>query len=126
MKTVAKNPGLFNGRTAAFNWQENTVRGQEATEDNGDLKDNYNIVALRTNMEEAVVTGVLGDGMIWYPYKWCPDENDENYPNCYSIGPWVECLVFMRCVCCVLPTPPPHLFLFFNECYFQTVMLVNL
>ena len=27
--------------------------------------------------------GILGDGMIFYPYDWCVAEN-----LCYDIGPW--------------------------------------
>ena len=32
---------------------------------------NYNLVGLRTNLEETHVVGVLGDGMVFYPWDWC-------------------------------------------------------
>lgn len=31
----------------------------------------YYNVGLRTNLEETHVVGVLGDGMVFYPFDWC-------------------------------------------------------
>ena len=45
----------------------------------------YNFVSLRMNPDELTVGGLLGDGMIWYPYEWCLAADD-----CYTIGPWGE------------------------------------
>lgn len=51
--------------------------------------DNYYLVGLRTNEAETGVVGVLGDGMIWYPWQWVlPDGSS------YDIGPW-DCDVGM-------------------------------
>ena len=54
------------------------------------------MIGLRTNIHETGVGGVLGDGMIFYPFPWClsPDNprchTVANPPDdcCYSIGPW--------------------------------------
>ena len=45
----------------------------------------YNLVSLRLNEDEATVGGLLGDGMIWYPYQWCLAADD-----CRTVGPWGE------------------------------------
>lgn len=72
-KSLAAHPELFGGRSD-FNFVVNKVReGSDET---------YNYVALRTNEAETHVTGILGDGMIWYPHEWCTIE------QCYTIGPW--------------------------------------
>ena len=40
-----------------------SVRNQNA--------EDYYLVGLRTNYEETHVVGILGDGMVFYPYDWC-------------------------------------------------------
>mmetsp|Transcript_11266 Transcript_11266/g.16918 ORF Transcript_11266/g.16918 Transcript_11266/m.16918 type:complete len:209 (-) Transcript_11266:212-838(-) len=71
---LAEHPELFEGREA-FEFEVNKVR--EATDEG------YNIVAMRLNADETTVGGLLGDGMIWYPYDWCLAADD-----CYTVGPW--------------------------------------
>ena len=70
-------PELFDHRPA-FDFEVNKVR--EKTDEG------YNYVSLRLNADEVTVGGLLGDGMIWYPYEWCLAAED-----CYTIGPWGEC-----------------------------------
>jgi hypothetical protein len=43
----------------------------------------YNYVGLRTNEAENGVVGILGDGMVFYPWDWCDPDT-----GCGSIGPW--------------------------------------
>jgi len=70
---VAANPAIFEGRTS-LNFDVSKVReGQDS---------NYYLVGLRTNVDETGVIGILGDGMVFYPWDWCTTE------DCYSIGPW--------------------------------------
>mmetsp|Transcript_12902 Transcript_12902/g.19264 ORF Transcript_12902/g.19264 Transcript_12902/m.19264 type:complete len:209 (+) Transcript_12902:47-673(+) len=71
---LAAYPELFEGREA-FEFEVNKVR--EATDEG------YNIVSMRLNADETTVGGLLGDGMIWYPYEWCLAADD-----CYTVGPW--------------------------------------
>lgn len=71
---VAKNPGIFALDGGNINFDVTTVRSRESPD--------YYMVGLRTNQEETHVTGILGDGMVWYPYQWCTVE------NCVDIGPW--------------------------------------
>eukprot|EP00984_Skeletonema_dohrnii_P000814 scaffold244_cov126-Skeletonema_dohrnii-CCMP3373.AAC.7 len=71
---LAAYPELFEHREA-FEFEVNKVR--EATDEG------YNIVAMRLNADETTVGGLLGDGMIWYPYEWCLAADD-----CYTVGPW--------------------------------------
>lgn len=59
---VAANPILFENRTS-LEVDVMNVRTSEAP--------NYNLVGLRTNLEETHVVGVLGDGMVFYPWDWC-------------------------------------------------------
>eukprot|EP00985_Skeletonema_marinoi_P006408 scaffold2771_cov198-Skeletonema_marinoi.AAC.6 len=71
---LAAYPELFEDREA-FEFEVNKVR--EATDEG------YNIVSMRLNADETTVGGLLGDGMIWYPYEWCLAADD-----CYTVGPW--------------------------------------
>jgi len=71
---LATYPELFEHREA-FEFEVNKVR--EATDEG------YNIVSMRLNPDETTVGGLLGDGMIWYPYDWCLAADD-----CYTVGPW--------------------------------------
>ena len=70
---VDKDPAIFEGRTF-LNYDVNKIR------EGGDS--GYYLVGLRTNEDETGVTGILGDGMVWYPWDWC----DTN--GCQTIGPW--------------------------------------
>jgi hypothetical protein len=72
---VAAYPELF-GHRSALDFEVNKVR--EATDEG------YNIISLRLNADEETVGGLLGDGMIWYPFPWCIAE------GCYEVGPWGE------------------------------------
>ena len=73
---VEANPDIFEGRSFDdFEIHEGHVRTADQS--------NYYKVGLRTNTAETGVGGVLGDGMIWYPFEWCLTEED-----CYTIGPW--------------------------------------
>ena len=38
---------------------------------------------MRTNEAETHVVGVLGDGMVFYPWQWCTKDN-----GCIDVGPW--------------------------------------
>jgi len=71
---LAENPELFENRDS-LNYEVSKVRENTDT--------GYNLVGLRTNMAETGVVGILGDGMVWYPWEWC-------LPNghCYTVGPW--------------------------------------
>eukprot|EP00574_Skeletonema_japonicum_P012955 CAMPEP_0201739864 /NCGR_PEP_ID=MMETSP0593-20130828/45999_1 /ASSEMBLY_ACC=CAM_ASM_000672 /TAXON_ID=267983 /ORGANISM="Skeletonema japonicum, Strain CCMP2506" /LENGTH=207 /DNA_ID=CAMNT_0048234159 /DNA_START=58 /DNA_END=681 /DNA_ORIENTATION=- len=71
---LAMYPELFDHRPA-FDFEVNKIR--EKTDEG------YNYVSLRMNADETTVGGLLGDGMIWYPYEWCLAAED-----CYTIGPW--------------------------------------
>ena len=75
---LAAYPELFEGRDA-FEFEVNKVR--EATDEG------YNIVAMRLNPDETTVGGLLGDGMVWFPNKWCLAAD-----NCFTVGPWGESL----------------------------------
>eukprot|EP00970_Alexandrium_tamarense_P010519 scaffold2159_cov200-Alexandrium_tamarense.AAC.5 len=77
---VEANPALFEDR-ASLNYVEHKVRE--------DTDNSYFKVGLRTNAQETGVAGILGDGMIFYPWDWCyPDENGDGTPECRQIGPW--------------------------------------
>lgn len=43
----------------------------------------YYLVGLRTNLAETHVTGILGDGLVFYPFDWCTTAG-----GCAPIGPW--------------------------------------
>lgn len=73
---LASYPELFGNRPSFF-YEVNKIRERS---DEG-----YNLVSLRLNEDEATVGGLLGDGMIWYPYQWCLAADD-----CRTIGPWGE------------------------------------
>jgi hypothetical protein len=79
-------PEYFDNRPA-LNFEVNKIR--EATDEG------YNIVSLRLNADEETVGGLLGDGMIWYPYEWCREQVGGVPTDCYTIGPWGE-------FCCAL------------------------
>ena len=74
---LSSYPEMFGGRSS-LSFEVNKVR--EKTDEG------YNIVSLRLNPDETTVGGLLGDGMIWYPYEWCLSADD-----CYTVGPWGEC-----------------------------------
>jgi len=42
----------------------------------------YYLVGLRTDVTETNVVGVLGDGMVFYPFEWCTTD------GCVEAGPW--------------------------------------
>mmetsp|Transcript_24586 Transcript_24586/g.52979 ORF Transcript_24586/g.52979 Transcript_24586/m.52979 type:complete len:210 (+) Transcript_24586:165-794(+) len=74
--------------TAAFESGSDLFEGREslAFQDmhaRTSSSEGYYMVGLRTNQAEDKVIGVLGDGMIFYPWDWCHSEYD-----CYNIGPW--------------------------------------
>lgn len=73
---LAAYPELFDHRES-FTYEVNKIR--EKTDEG------YNFVSLRLNPDESTVGGLLGDGMVWYPYEWCLPDDD-----CYTIGPWGE------------------------------------
>jgi len=60
-----------------INFDVTSVRSPEAPD--------YYLVGLRTNSEETHVSGILGDGMIWYPYQWCTEVGGT---GCVDVGPW--------------------------------------
>lgn len=104
---VLANPGVFEDRTQ-LEIDVMNVRTSDAP--------NYNQVGLRTNFNETGVVGVLGDGMIFYPWDWCI------YDGCYTIGPW-DCdvgtpLSVDQC-CNMIKTTVPHADVNGNEleCY---------
>jgi len=70
---VSLNPDIFENR-ASLNCEVEKVReGQDS---------NYYLVGLRTNVDETGVVGILGDGMVFYPWDWCTAE------DCFNVGPW--------------------------------------
>ena len=71
---VDANPAIFEGRTSLSYEVQHVRTGQE--------EGSYNLVGLRTNPEETHVVGVLGDGMVFYPWQWCTAD------DCYDVGPW--------------------------------------
>mmetsp|Transcript_6162 Transcript_6162/g.11018 ORF Transcript_6162/g.11018 Transcript_6162/m.11018 type:complete len:281 (+) Transcript_6162:237-1079(+) len=73
-EAVSNHPEMFEGMTA-LDYEVLNVRTI------GDI--GYFNVGLRTNQEETHVAGILGDGMVFYPFDWCASAND-----CYAIGPW--------------------------------------
>ena len=76
---LAAYPELFDNRSS-FYYEVNKIRERS---DAG-----YNLVSLRLNEDEATVGGLLGDGMIWYPYQWCLAADD-----CITVGPWGEYII---------------------------------
>lgn len=53
----------------------------------------YYMIGLRTNTEGTAVTGITGDGMIWYPYQWVLPAgtyggNVYTEDTAIDIGPW--------------------------------------
>ncbi|EJK72559.1 hypothetical protein THAOC_05897 [Thalassiosira oceanica] len=71
---VANNPAIFDG-LPELNIETKHIR---QTADS-----NYYLLGLRTDETETNVVGVLGDGMIFYPWQWCLAVD-----NCIDIGPW--------------------------------------
>ena len=101
---LAAYPELFEGREA-FEFEVNKVR--EATDEG------YNIVAMRLNVDETTVGGLLGDGMIWYPNPWCLAAD-----NCYTVGPWGELYVSAESFTFHLSSfPPSHQYLIICICH---------
>lgn len=71
---VAANPQIFDD-AHELEFEVATVRSA------GDA--DYYMVGMRTNEAEDGVIGILGDGMVFYPWDWCdPDA------GCKQIGPW--------------------------------------
>ena len=73
---VLETPAIF-GNPHVVNYDVRKIRKE--------TDEGYNLVSLRTNMDTTTIGGLLGDGMIWYPYEWCLAAD-----NCYTIGPWGE------------------------------------
>ena len=72
---VLETPAAF--KNPHLNFEINKIRERS--------DDGYNLVSLRLNMDGETVGGLMGDGMIWYPYQWCLTAE-----NCITIGPWGE------------------------------------
>ena len=70
---MAANPEVFGGRDFLV---PEVMHVRTAADDA------YYMVGLRTNIAETGVIGVLGDGMVFYPWEWCTTS------GCYDIGPW--------------------------------------
>jgi hypothetical protein len=66
---------------------------------------NYNFVALRTNYEETHVMGVLGDGMVFYPFSWCTNYTCKLYHplNAFIISSMPDLVLTLSCT----SIPPP-------------------
>ena len=71
---VASNPAIFDG-LPELNIETKHIRE--------DADENYYLLGLRTDVTETQVVGILGDGMIFYPFQWCLAVD-----NCIDIGPW--------------------------------------
>lgn len=82
MQEVLANPAIFENRTS-MNWEVSHVRHQS--------DENYYLVGLRTDHAEEKVVGILGDGMVWYPYKWCLTG------TCSQCSPRIMIPVILRC-----------------------------
>mmetsp|Transcript_24552 Transcript_24552/g.39970 ORF Transcript_24552/g.39970 Transcript_24552/m.39970 type:complete len:203 (+) Transcript_24552:140-748(+) len=74
---VAQNPSIFALDGGNINFDVLPVRNPDSPD--------YFKVALRTDQAETHVTGILGDGMVWYPYQWCTEVGGT---GCVNIGPW--------------------------------------
>mmetsp|Transcript_21583 Transcript_21583/g.40673 ORF Transcript_21583/g.40673 Transcript_21583/m.40673 type:complete len:202 (+) Transcript_21583:218-823(+) len=74
---VSRSPEMFALDGGGIDFDVTPVRSADA--------DDYNLVGLRTNIEETHVSGILGDGMIWYPYQWCTGVDGT---DCVDVGPW--------------------------------------
>jgi len=48
----------------------------------------YHLVGLRTNLNETGVAGVLGDGLVFYPWTWCRSAQNRTDGACDVVGPW--------------------------------------
>ena len=73
---MAANPEVFEGRTS-LSVAKLTVRpGLEGGEAD------YYKVGLRTNQAETTVSGVLGDGMVFYAWDWCTAREFNAYDVC--------------------------------------------
>eukprot|EP00584_Thalassiosira_punctigera_P006179 CAMPEP_0172525406 /NCGR_PEP_ID=MMETSP1067-20121228/420_1 /TAXON_ID=265564 ORGANISM="Thalassiosira punctigera, Strain Tpunct2005C2" /NCGR_SAMPLE_ID=MMETSP1067 /ASSEMBLY_ACC=CAM_ASM_000444 /LENGTH=251 /DNA_ID=CAMNT_0013308643 /DNA_START=31 /DNA_END=786 /DNA_ORIENTATION=- len=102
---VRANAPLFAGLVDAYGSTEIKFEVKQVRESQDE--DYYN-VGLRTNLAETHVVGILNDGMVFYPWKWClpsgspawPDtqalvdshcDAAELYQNnvcCIEVGPW--------------------------------------
>ena len=78
---VLANPGVFEYRTQ-LEVDVMNVRTSDAP--------NYNQVGLRTNLNETGVVGVLGDGMIFYPWDWCIYGMYYNNIFCFLRSVWMR------------------------------------
>eukprot|EP00986_Skeletonema_menzelii_P020383 scaffold31020_cov160-Skeletonema_menzelii.AAC.4 len=107
---VLETPAIF-GNPHVVNYDVRKIR--EETDEG------YNLVSLRTNMDTTTIGGLLGDGMIWYPYEWCLAAD-----NCYTIGPW-DCDVGIPLTkeeCCKMikdSVPTADMNGNYLECYFE-------
>ena len=63
----------------------------------------YNYVALRTNYTETHVVGVLGDGMVFYPFPWCTTGALYHQPNAFIISSMPDLVLTLSCT----SIPPP-------------------
>ena len=81
----------------------------------------YYYVGLRTNLAETHVTGILGDGLVFYPFDWCTSA------GCAPIGPW-DCdmgtLLTTTACCAMIKAAVPTADVNGNhiECYFDPPM----
>jgi len=84
--------------------------------------DDYYYVGLRTNLAETHVTGILGDGLVFYPFDWCTSAG-----GCAPIGPW-DCdmgtLLTTTACCAMIKASVPTADVNGNhiECYFDPPM----
>ena len=72
---VAANPEVFGGREFLV---PEVMHVRTAADDA------YYMVGLRTNIAETGVIGVLGDGMVFYPWEWCTTCKFIKY--CFNFG----------------------------------------
>jgi len=71
---VTANPSLFENREH-LDYDVKTIRASDSSD--------YHLVGMRTNEAETHVVGVLGNGMVFYPWDWCTTAS-----TCYAVGPW--------------------------------------
>lgn len=71
---VTEFPSLFDNRDH-LDYYVQEVRTAEQEE--------YYLVGLRTDVTETHVTGITGDGMVWYPFVW-----NDSVHGPMEIGPW--------------------------------------
>lgn len=109
--TLGELPGGMSGDDLQTDVE--TARYQNAAD--------YYYVGLRTNLEETHVTGILGDGLVFYPFDWCTSD------GCAPIGPW-DCdmgtLLTTTACCAMIKAAVPTVDVNGNnlECYFDPPM----